>query len=156
MNYGSFVANSTNSSAPFVQLLSTTNATTALADFNAVRNPKSSFGTRDIVAVIVFGVFLLILFIFGGIHYRRRRAKRSAKPMSATVGAFFKPNQPYQQLHEPAPQAPIDLHVLDHGNTAYAPVGPDGYQSHARSDSQFGGYNPYVSQANLHSSGPIS
>ena len=122
INFGDFVDGSTNTTAdPYVRMLSTTNDSAAVhAAFVSVRgdSPWTPSGAtlaeklrarRTLIIAVAAGAGALLLLVIAGCCWSSARKRRAARTGRA---AFFgPPRQPYQQLHEPAPEA-YDMHAV--------------------------------------------
>ena len=128
INFGDFVDGSTSTTAdPYVQLLPlSTNASERHSDFLAVRGNSpwsptgASLGERIrahlglVIGIAVAAGVLLIAAIAGCCVYSRRKQRKTV---------FFQATQPYQQLHEPAPEA-YDMHAVPGQHGAAYQGGP--------------------------------
>jgi hypothetical protein len=126
VNYGDFVDGTTSTAAPYIQLLSTTNDTTAAhQDFVKVRlggkdttaDKNKDTGTSSAtssnirrIAIIAgaAGLGLLALVVGLCVCFSRRRGARK----TTTGGVMGFGGQTYQPLHEPAPNAAYETHAL--------------------------------------------
>ena len=101
INYGDFVeGNTSNTAAPYVQLLSTTDPASAHADFLSVRpnHYKGAFSKKKITIIIVSSVAVgLVLLGVGVLLYTRGRLSKRGRHSLANK------YRSYQQIGEPAP-----------------------------------------------------
>ena len=101
INYGDFVeGNTSNTAAPYVQLLSTTDPASAHADFLSVRpnHYKGAFSKKKITIIIVSSVAVGLVLLGVGVFMctRNRRSKRERGGLASTY-------RPYQHIGAPAP-----------------------------------------------------
>ncbi|KII85597.1 hypothetical protein PLICRDRAFT_44924 [Plicaturopsis crispa FD-325 SS-3] len=116
INFGNFVDgdNGTSIAPPFVQLLSVTNDTTAAHnEFEKLRATQKNTRTVVIAAITVLGALTAGAIVALGFWFVKRRR-------SNTGGTIMK-GQVYRPLYDPAPAAPVDLHVFSAPHTAYTP-----------------------------------
>ena len=101
VNYGDFVdGNTSNTAAPYIQLLSTTDPASAQADFRSVRlnQTKDASLKKKIPIIIVSSVAVgLVLLGVGVLLYTRGRLSKRGRHSLANK------YRSYQQIGEPAP-----------------------------------------------------
>ena len=147
VDFGDFVDGTTNTTNPYIQLLSTTNdSTNAHQDFVKVRLSGGSNGSTTSdnktssspisskirkILVIAGGIGLAILGLLAALCFCcfRKRSGRAAAPTMGYGGPTYRP------LEEPAPNAAVETHAMPNLNYNTGPYtqGPPAY----------GGEQPY-------------
>ncbi|KAG2125547.1 aspartic peptidase domain-containing protein [Suillus cothurnatus] len=155
IDFGSFVDGApSGTNAPYIQLLSITNASDASVDFAKVRlnnssdvdeltslDSHSSTTTTTTTTTtsnsklplwmigVIFGVVVSV-FLLGICVYcccRRRRSQHASSAQAAWVP--YAP-QSYRPLYDPSPQGAYDMHLAPNANRAHAPEYQSAWDAH--------------------------